>query len=72
MGWLRQSRRLHLHERSNNSQAGEPEVLEGPGLAPCVEEGIQEQWDVRCGTKFVQQATILFECDSLDEVQGSL
>lgn len=35
-----------FHERADDSQAGETEVLEGPGLRRCVQEWIQEEWSV--------------------------
>ena len=38
----------HLHQRSNHAQAGQPQVLEGPGLACGVQEGVQEKRDVGC------------------------
>ena len=40
--------RTHLDQRSDDSQASEAQVLEGPRLADGVEEGVQEQRDVRC------------------------
>ena len=37
-----------LNKCSNNSEGGEAKVFKWPGLAGCLQERVQVQWDVSC------------------------
>ena len=39
----------HLDQSADDAEAGQPQVLKRPRLAGRVEEGVQEERDVRCG-----------------------
>ena len=38
---------VHLHQCPDDTQRGEPQILERPLCAVGVEEGVQKQWDLR-------------------------
>ena len=42
--------RLIFHQGANDSEGGETEVLEGAGFRGCIQEGIEEERDVCCGS----------------------
>lgn len=58
----------YLDQRPDNAQAGEAQVLEGPRFGHGLEEGVQEQRDVRCRGQSVGSMCDVASCYQVRDI----